>query len=170
VDRAHQTERCRPVLAGIARGLAADVVPTRFVAEAVLEALAERDDILGARVLYVAAEGARTVLSEGLATLGCAVDVVHAYRSVPDGTGAEPLRASLARGEVDAVTFASASAVRGYLDAVGPELARRAPAVSIGPVTSDAIRAAGIPLAAEAGEASIQSLVASVVATLGRGA
>ena len=154
----------------LARGLAADVVPPRFVAEAVLEALAQRDDILGARVLYVAAEGARTVLSEGLAALGCDVDVVHAYRSVSDGAGAEPLRASLDRGDVDAVTFASASAVRGYLDAVGPELARRAPAVSIGPVTSDAIRAAGIPLAAEATEASIPSLVASVVATLGRGA
>ena len=87
-----------------------------------------------------------------------------------DGAGASSLRDSLARGEVHVATFASASAVRGYLDAVGPELARRAPAVSIGPVTSDAIRAAGIPLAAEAAEASIHALVSSVVATLGRGA
>ena len=63
-------------------------------------------------------------------------------------------------------TFASASAVRGYLDAVGGELARRAPAVSIGPVTSEAVRAAGMTLAAEAGEASIEALVAAVVATM----
>jgi uroporphyrinogen III methyltransferase/synthase len=151
----------------LARGLAADVVPPRFVAEGVLEALAARDDVRGARVLYVAAAGARTVLPEGLRTLGCAVEVVPAYHTVSDGEGAEALRTSLARGEVDAMTFASASAVRGLVDAIGEELARRAPAISIGPVTSDAVRAAGIPLAAESATATIEALVAVVVATLG---
>jgi uroporphyrinogen III methyltransferase/synthase len=151
----------------LARGLAADVVPPRFVAEGVLEALAARDDVRGARVLYVAAAGARTVLPEGLRTLGCAVEVVPAYHTVSDGEGAEALRTSLARGEVDAMTFASASAVRGLVDAVGEELARRAPAISIGPVTSDAVRAAGIPLTAESATATIEALVAVVVATLG---
>ncbi len=150
----------------LAHGLAADVVPPRFVAEAVLEALTARDDVRGAPVLYVAAEGARPVLSEGLRALGCTVDVVPAYRTVPAGEGADELRASLARGAVDAATFASASAVRGYVDAVGAEEARRAPAVSIGPVTSDAVRGAGIPLAAEATEATIDALVEAVVATL----
>lgn len=150
----------------LARGLAADVVPARFVAEAVLDALAARADVRGARVLYVAAEGARDVLPRGLVALDCTVDVVRAYRTVSDDEGAEALQASLARGEVDVATFASASAVRGYLDAVGGELARRAPAVSIGPVTSEAVRAAGMTLAAEAGEASMEALVAAVVATM----
>src|SRR6202022_2487313 len=40
----------------LGRGLAADVVPARFVAEAVLEMLAKREDVKGSRVLYVAAE------------------------------------------------------------------------------------------------------------------
>jgi uroporphyrinogen III methyltransferase/synthase len=151
----------------LARGLAADVVPTRSVAEAVLDALAARSDVRGARVLYVAAQGARTVLPDGMRALGCTVDVVTAYRTVSDGAGAEELRAALARGDVDAVTFASASAVRGYVDAVGAELARRAPAVTIGPVTTEAARAAGIPLAAEAAVASIDALVATVVAAVG---
>jgi uroporphyrinogen III methyltransferase/synthase len=89
---------------------------------------------------------------------------------VSDGTGAESLRASLEAGRVDVVTFASASAVRGFVDAVGPELALRAPAVSIGPVTSDAVRAAGISLLAESGEASIAALAETVVqAVLGNG-
>jgi uroporphyrinogen-III synthase len=48
--------------------------------------------------------------------------------------------------------------VAGYLDAVGPELARRAPAVSIGPITSDAVRAAGMTLLAESAEASVAAL------------
>jgi uroporphyrinogen III methyltransferase/synthase len=138
-----------------ARGLVAEVVPERFVAEGVLEALDARDDVRGRRMLYVAAEGARDVLPEGLANRGCTVDVVPVYRTASDGAGSAALRDALAAGRVDAVTFASASAVRGYVDAVGAELARRAPAVSIGPVTSDAVRAAGIPLGAEAAEASI---------------
>jgi uroporphyrinogen III methyltransferase / synthase len=143
----------------LARGLAADVVPQRFVAEAVLEALAARADVRGMRVLYVAAEGAREVLPDGLRAMGCAVKVVRAYRTVADGAGAAPLRAALERGEVDVVTFASASAVNGYVDAVGDVLARRAPAVSIGPVTSEAVRGAGMTLAAEADEATIAALV-----------
>jgi uroporphyrinogen III methyltransferase/synthase len=150
----------------LARGLAADVVPSRFVAEAVLETLAKREDVRGARVLYVAAEGARDVLPDGLRALGCTVDVVRAYRTVSDGAGAEGLRAALESGAVDAVTFASASAVRGFIDAVGEQLARRAPAVSIGPVTSEAVRAAGIPLAGESSEATIPALVTTVVASL----
>jgi len=136
------------------------------VAEAVLEALAARGDVRGQRVLYVAAEGARPVLSDGMRALGCTVDVVTAYRAVPDGEGADTLRAALANGNVDAVTFASASAVRGYVDAVGAELARRAPAVTIGPVTSEAARAAGIAVVAESSTASIDALVATTVQAL----
>jgi uroporphyrinogen III methyltransferase/synthase len=146
----------------LAHGIAADVVPARFVAEAVLAALAARDGVRGARVLYVAAEDARDVLPAGLRALGCEVDRVAAYRTLADGAGAEALRDALTRGEVDAVTFASASAVRGYLDAVGAELATRAPAVSIGPITSDAARAAGVRVVAEASEASIAGIVTAI--------
>ena len=143
----------------LAHGLVADVVPTRFVAEGVLEAMTSRDDVRGARVLYLAAEGARDVLPDGLLHLGCDVDVVRVYRSVSDGAGSDLLRAALADGSVDAVTFASASAVRGYVDAVGAALARSVPAISIGPVTSDAVRAAGLRLGAESAEASVTALV-----------
>jgi uroporphyrinogen III methyltransferase/synthase len=150
----------------LARGIAADLVPTRFSGEGVLEAMTPRDDVRGARVLYLAAEGARDVLPEGLRLLDCTVDVVRIYRSVSDGGGAEPLRAALAEGTVHAVTFASASAVRGYVEAVGPELARRAPAVSIGPVTSAAAIDAGLTLIGESKEASIAELARTVVQAL----
>ena len=151
----------------LSRGLLADVIPERFVAEAVLETLAARKDVRGSRVLYVAAEGARELLPEGLRKLGCTVDVVHAYRSVSDGTGAAALCAALDAGEVDLVTFASASAVKGYTEAVGRDRAVLVPAVSIGPVTSDAVREEGIPLAAESPTASIAALVETVRAQFG---
>jgi uroporphyrinogen III methyltransferase/synthase len=152
----------------LARGVLADVMPEQFVAEAVLEKLAARYDVRGTRVLYVAAEGAREVLPDGLRALGCTVDVVRAYRAVSDGAGADDLRKALDAGTVDLVTFASASSVRGYVEAVGSELARRARAVSIGPITSDAVREEGITLAAEAPQASIDALVATVTAALAR--
>jgi uroporphyrinogen-III synthase len=133
----------------------------------VLEALDEREDVRGSRVLYVAAEGARDVLPEGLAERGCRVDVLPVYRTASDGAGSGALRDALSAKRVDAVTFASASAVRGFVEAVGAELARRAPAVSIGPVTSDAVRAAGITLAAEASEATIDALAEATVKLIG---
>ncbi|MDQ2664650.1 MAG: uroporphyrinogen-III C-methyltransferase [Gemmatimonadota bacterium] len=141
-----------------ARGIAADVVPNRYVAEGVLEAMGVRADVGGTRVLYLSAEGARDVLPSGLRTMGCEVEVVHIYRSVPDGDVSEALRAALESGGVSAVTFASASAVRGYVQAVGERLARAIPGVSIGPITSDALRAAGIPVGAESQVASVEAL------------
>lgn len=148
----------------LARGIVVDVLPERFVAEGLLEALRERGDLDGARIMYIAAEGARDVLPRGLAELGAHVQVVRAYRAVSDGAGAEPLRERLAAGTVDFVTFTSASAVRAYVDAVGPELAAMAPSVTIGPVTSDAAREAGLTVAHEAETSTIPGLVQAVVA------
>ena len=148
----------------LAHGVAVNVPADRFVAEGVIDALQCRTDVADARVLYPVAEGARDVLPQGLVELGATVDVVPIYRSVTDGRGAETLRAQIAASGLDFVTFASASAVRGYVDAVGPDLAARVGAVSIGPITSEAARAAGISVVAEAQESTIAGLVAALVA------
>lgn len=151
-----------------AHGITADVVPLRAMAEGVLEAMSVRNDVRARRVLYLAAEGARDALPLGLRALECEVDVATIYRSASDGAGAAALREALNAGSVDAVTFASASAVRGYVEAVGRESARRTPAVSIGPITSAAVIEAGIPLAGEAAEASMAVLVQEVVRVVAR--
>jgi uroporphyrinogen III methyltransferase / synthase len=154
-----------PATAGalLEHGIAVDVSPKRFVAEGVLEALASRSDVHGARVLYPAAAGARDALPAGLRQLGAVVDVIPVYRSVFDGTDAAALCARLAAGELDLVTVTSASAVRGYLEAAGPELVGRVGAISIGPITSEAARAAGIPIIAEADPSTIGGLVAAIL-------
>ncbi len=147
------------------RGIAADLVPERFVAEGVLQAMSTRDDVRGARILYLAAEGARRVLPDGLRGMGATVDQVTVYRSVSEKAGADRLREELAAGHIDAVTFASASAVQGFTEAVGRSTTHP-PAISIGPVTSDALRAAGIAVAAEAAEPSVAALVNATLAYL----
>ena len=144
------------------RGIAVDVSPERFVAEALLDALRERDDVRGSQVLYAAAEGARDVLQAGLTELGAIVDRVNLYRSVPDGAGADDVRTRLLDGDVDLVTFTSASAVRAFVTTVGDDAAKRAKAASIGPVTSEAIRAVGMEIAVEGEVATMGGLVDAI--------
>lgn len=147
----------------LARGLAVDVQAERFVAEGVLEALEQRDDVAGARVLYVTAEGARPVLRDGLEALGAMVEEIALYRSVPDSEGALPLRRAVEEGRVDVVTLTSASTARAWVEAVGGERARAVPVASIGPVTSDAARELGLDVLVEAEAHTIAGLVAALV-------
>lgn len=150
-------------------GIAVDVIPERFVAEGLIEALRERADMAGASVLHVGAEGARDALRTGLGELGATVTLLPVYRSVPQPEGGENLRAALEHGDVDLVTLTSASAVAGLVDAVGADAATRAPAASIGPITSDAARTAGLDVTVEAKESTIDGLVDAIVAVYAGG-
>ncbi len=64
------------------RGIRADLVPERFVAESLLAAFPDPEASGPARVLLARAEQARDVLPEGLEALGYAVDVLAVYRTV----------------------------------------------------------------------------------------
>ena len=120
----------------------------------------------GASVLYVTAEGAREVLPRGLEELGAKVSVIEAYRSINDAAGVSRLVRALEGKTIDLVTFTSASSVRGYVEAVGPELSRSAPAASIGPSTTAAIEAAGIEVRCEPGMSTIEGLVDAIKTAL----
>src|SRR5918997_1605051 len=87
-------------------GIRADVVPERFVAEGLLEAL---PDVRGKSVLVARAAEARDELPDGLRERGASVHVVPLYDTV-----AEPLSADQRRAleeEVTYVTFTSSSTV-----------------------------------------------------------
>jgi len=157
-----------PATAGalLEHGITVDLIPKRFVAEGLLEMLRERDDVSGKRVLYVTAEGARDVLPQGLREMGAQPDVIEAYRSIPDGEGAERLARTIESGKLDLATFTSGSAVRGYVDAIGEDLARQVPAASMGPQTSEALREAGIEVKAEAKESTLDGLVSAVLSAV----
>ncbi|MGZ8763292.1 MAG: uroporphyrinogen-III C-methyltransferase, partial [Acidimicrobiia bacterium] len=118
----------------VERGVHADLLPERFVAESLLDAFPPPASP-GVRVLLARAETARDVLPEGLLAAGYAVDVLPLYRTetaTPAAVVLEQVRA----GDVDAVTFTSSSTVTNFCDLVGP-LPEPGPAVvSIGPVTS----------------------------------
>ncbi|MDI7268653.1 MAG: uroporphyrinogen-III C-methyltransferase [Myxococcota bacterium] len=152
------------------RGVRADLVPERFIAEGILEALADRD-AAGRRFLLCRAQEAGDALPEGLRERGArAVDEICAYRlqrESPDPWVIERID----RGEIDAVTFTSGSTVRGLRELLGEDrfaaLGRRAAVVSIGPITSAEARRMGLDVAAEAAEHSIPGLVAALVRHFG---
>ncbi|HEU5183815.1 MAG TPA: uroporphyrinogen-III C-methyltransferase [Gemmatimonadaceae bacterium] len=147
----------------LAHGIAADVVPERFVAESLVEALRSREDIRGTRVLLPRAADARDVLPGSLRGMGAEVDEIPIYRTVLDGRGAETIASRLREGAIDVVTLTSSSTARFFVDAVGREAAQMAPVASIGPVTSATAKTLGLRVAVEAEESTIAGLVDAVV-------
>ncbi|MCC7055393.1 MAG: uroporphyrinogen-III synthase [Gemmatimonadaceae bacterium] len=144
------------------RGVEPTLVPERFVAEGLLEAFAARNDVAGTLVLYPAAAGARRELTDGLSAMGATVDRVEAYDSVATDEDVAEVLAALREGRVNAVTLTASSAVAAWVGAMSP-LHDVADAVSIGPVTTQAARAAGMRVAAEAMPSTLDGLVAAVV-------
>ena len=138
-------------------GIEADVVPERFVAEALLEALGAVD-VEGRRVLVARAAEARDVLPDGLRERGAEVDDIALYETVREEPAPEALAAAAA---ADYVTFTSSSTVRNLTEALGGRFPNGARVISIGPVTSEAAREAGLTVDAEAERHDIDGLVAA---------
>ena len=146
-----------------AAGLVADLVPERYVAEALLDAF-PAPPAAGGKVLLPRAAVARPVLPDGLRRAGWTVDVVEAYRTEPCPLPPDQLAAV---GKADAIAFASASAVHAFVAAAGPDAAPPA-VVCIGPVTAEAAGAAGLTVAATADPSTLDGLVDAVAAALTR--
>ncbi len=143
-----------------ARGVRADLVPERFVAEGILEALADAP-LQGVRALVARAAGSRPELVDGLERRGARVDEVLLYEAVPEP--AEPAVIAEAL-DADYITFTASSTVRAFAGLLGEadreRLAAAGPrVVSIGPVTSATAREEGLRVNAEAAEHSIPGLV-----------
>jgi uroporphyrinogen III methyltransferase/synthase len=139
-----------------ARGLVADVVPARAVAEGLVEAL---EGLAVSRALIARAREGRDVLPDALRARGAEVDVLALYETV-----AEPLAADVAAAAAaaDYLLFTSASTVRFFLAAGGSlDTARIA---AIGPATSAAVREAGGVVALEADPHTPDGLVAAIIA------
>ncbi len=140
-------------------GIAADIVPERFVAEALVETLAPVE-VRGRPVLVARAAEAREVLPEALRERGAEVDVVTLYETVREAPSGEAVEEAQ---EADYLTFTSSSTVRNLVEALGDRLPATARVVSIGPVTSEAAREAGLEVAVEAGRHDIEGLVDALV-------
>jgi uroporphyrinogen III methyltransferase/synthase len=143
----------------VERGIVADIVPERFVAEGLIEALGDFE-LAGARVLLARAAEARDVLPEWLAEQGAVVDVVGLYETVREQPNAAAIEA--AEG-ADYVTFTSSSTVTNLLEALGERFPRDARVVSIGPVTTQTAEAAGLTVDVQAERHDIDGLLQALL-------
>jgi uroporphyrinogen III methyltransferase/synthase len=140
------------------RGIAADIVPERFVAEGLVEAL--RDTPV-TRALVARAAQARDVLPDALRERGAEVDVLPLYETV-----SEPLTDGQRRAlsTADLVTFTSSSTVRFFFEQAADALGPATRLVSIGPVTSATLREHGHEPDLEATSHDIDGLVEAILA------
>jgi uroporphyrinogen III methyltransferase/synthase len=146
------------------RGLLADLVPERSVAEGLVEALLATG-VAGCRILLPRAAVARDVLPEALAAAGAVVDVVPVYQTVE--TPADPgVLARIAAGEADLATFTSASTVqhfrRHFDDAQWSNVCSKIEAACIGPVTTEAATRLGLRVRIEADPFTIPALIEAI--------
>jgi uroporphyrinogen-III synthase len=143
-------------------GLAVDLVPPRYVAESLVEALVP--EAAGKSFLLVRASEARDVLPEALTAAGARVTIAEAYRTqIPSASIAELQHLFAAKETLpDAITFTSASTARNLaalLEAADVILPASIDLISIGPITSQALRDLGLDPVAEAAEPTLLALV-----------
>jgi len=138
-----------------AGGILADIVPERFVAEELVEEL-NKLELRGKPVLIARAAEARELLPDALRKRGANVDEVALYETVAETPDPEELE----RGrDADFITFTSSSTVRNFMAASADGVPEGAKVVSIGPITSEAVRAAGLNVDVEAERHDIGGLV-----------
>ena len=139
-------------------GATADIVASPANARSLVATLVD-EGIVGALVLFPASRIAGMDLARRLRAAGAGVVQFSVYDTVDPGRIDLP-----PAGEFDVVTFASPSAVRNIAGAAPPGWIASVPAICIGPTTAQAAREAGIRDVRIAPNASLDGLVAALLA------
>ena len=143
-------------------GICTDVVPERYIAEGILQSLADRE-IAGTRILLARPREGRDALVDGLVGRGAEVDLLPLYETLAE----EPTRTEIEHAlTADAVTFTASSTVTSFHRALAPADRERLTGLrfySIGPATSATARELGLTVHREADEQSIPGLVRVLV-------
>ena len=167
----------RPLLAAVGAATARrltqllrspDLVPPEARGEALAAALAR--EVRGRRVLVPRAEEGRPELLAGLTQAGAEVIAPPVYRTLSASPAAlAPLVLALVAGDLDAVTFASPSAVRSVVAALGVRagLLSGIALAAIGPTTAAALAAAGFAGALQPERATGAGLADALAERLG---
>jgi uroporphyrinogen III methyltransferase/synthase len=163
------------------RGIVADVMPERSVAEGLIDALAE---VPVERALVARGSEGRDVLQDALRERGADVDVLALYETVVAPVPSAVLAEAQA---ADYVTFTSSSTVRFFLQAAAESdqaasaqessgergarrpggISERTRIVSIGPVTSETLREHGLPPDVEAARHDIDGVLDALLSDAG---
>jgi uroporphyrinogen III methyltransferase/synthase len=148
-----------------------DLIPPHYNSEALAEALLPR--VAGQRLLLARANRGRDLLRQVLSRVA-KVDQVAVYSQI-DCLEADPVvLEALHRGDIHFITVTSSNIARALARLMDPPIQEQirqgaVRLVSISPVTSEDIRAAGWPVAVEAAEATLESVVWALVSLAAQG-
>lgn len=152
--------------------LAVDLIPEEAVAENLAETLLREETLDNETVLVVTGNRNRDVLIERLEEGHAIVDVFPVYRTDLTNLDDHPAAMRFREAGADAITFASSSAVDGFVQQAKNlqpgEGARRPKGVAIGPKTAERMRQIGLPVDRLAKQASIDGLVRAVQSLWGK--
>lgn len=149
------------------RELRVEVVPSEYVAEAVVEALSEK--VRGQRVLLVRAAVAREIIPRELGRAGAEVTTVAAYRTATPraakGTLSKIFKNPQQRPAI--ISFASSSTAKNFCRLLGKDchsgLLDGIAIASVGPITSGTLRELGLAVTIEAREYTMAGLTEAMV-------
>lgn len=147
-------------------GIRADLIPSDYKAEGVVELFSEMD-MAGQWVLFPKGDRAREVITEELGRMGAQVIAPVAYANhTPDDIPAEAL-AALEDGRIDCATFTSSSTVQNLAAILGENrflhLMQGVKVASIGPITSKTCRDLGLEVLMEPAEYTLDALAAEMI-------
>ncbi len=143
-----------------ARGLHPDYLPETYTSQGFLGGL-KGQDIAKCRVLLPRANIAGNELADGITKLGAEVHQVTAYKIAATRKSVSQGKQMLLRGEVDVITFTSASTVNNLLAILGQEweVLKVAKLACIGPNTAAALAEKGLKADIVAREHTIPGLL-----------
>ncbi|MGD9726580.1 MAG: uroporphyrinogen-III C-methyltransferase [Nitrospiraceae bacterium] len=147
-------------------GLRADVIPSEYQAEGIIEALTGlglRDQ----RVLIPRARVAREILPDQLRAAGASVDVVPVYQTIRPDAQTARLAELFTNQSIDMITFTSSSTVTNFVELFGGrEPMRRVvgetQVACIGPITAATAREHGINTTVMPGENTVPALTEAI--------
>lgn len=152
-------------------GVAVDLLPEDHHPAGIVSALTSNGSLSGTRVLLPRAESATDVLAEELTRSGATVDEVAAYRTVINESDRHlGIYRQLLDGQLDVVTFTSASAIHAFLAIYGADqsvdLLSHTIVATMGPATLDGATRAGMAPVIHLAGGTMSELVEAIAAYL----
>ena len=155
-----------PATAGAvaAEGFSVDHVAQQFLGTALARELSA--SIAGKKIILPRSERSRPDLPNALKAVGGEVTEVVAYHTGGVGVIDSGVMRAIREARVDVVSFFSPSAIENMRGELGEELlsrlAAKAALAAVGPVTAEALRSAGLPVAIEAQLTTAESMAAAI--------
>jgi uroporphyrinogen III methyltransferase/synthase len=152
-------------------GIKVDLVPSSFQGESVVEAFRQMN-VGGCSFLIPRAKVAREILPESLKKMGAKVDLVTAYQNVKPVENVDRIKKLLLENKLSVITFTSSSTVKHFLELLDSKELRsclkKTKIASIGPITSQALKAAGYQVDIQPQEHTVAALAEAIVESVKR--